>query len=56
MVSQKAKKHGVRFGGKKTVTPEQIAELRQRRAQGILSKPLMTDYRLSKASVHRYLG
>ncbi len=39
-----------------SVTTEQIAELRQRRAQGILIKTLMADYRLSKASVYRYLG
>ena len=40
----------------KALTTEQIAELRHRREQGGLIKNLMTDYRLSKASVYRYLG
>jgi DNA invertase Pin-like site-specific DNA recombinase len=53
---QKAKAQGVRFGRKKALTTEQIAELRHRREQGVLIKNLMTDYRLSKASVYRYLG
>jgi DNA invertase Pin-like site-specific DNA recombinase len=53
---QKAKARGVRFGRKKTLTPEQVAELRQRRAHGELIKTLMQDYRLSKASVYRYLA
>ena len=52
---QKAKQQGVRFGRKKTLTTEQIAELRQRREQGVLIKTLIRDYRLSKASVYRYL-
>ena len=53
---QKAKERGVRFGRRKTLATEQIAELRQRRGEGILIKTLMQDYRLSKASVYRYLG
>ena len=53
---QKAKERGVRFGRKKSLTAEQITQLRQRREQGVLIKTLMTDYRLSKASVYRYLG
>ena len=53
---QKAKERGVRFGRKKTLTTKQIAELRERRQQGVLIKTLMKDYSLSKASVYRYLG
>src|SRR4030095_2868230 len=53
---QKAKKRGIRFGRKKTLTTAQIAELRHRRAQGVLIKTLMTAYSLSKASVYRYLS
>ncbi len=53
---QKAKERGVRFGRKKQLTAQQIAELRQRREQGALIKTLMKDYHLSKASVYRYLG
>jgi DNA invertase Pin-like site-specific DNA recombinase len=52
----KAKERGVRFGRRKTLTPTQIAELQQRREQGVLIKTLMTDYRLSKSSVYRYLN
>ncbi len=53
---KKAKEQGVHFGRTKRLTPKQIAELRNRRAKGVLIKTLMKDYRLSKASVYRYLG
>ncbi len=53
---QKAKDRGVRFGRKKKLTLQQMDELRRRREQGVLIKTLMQDYRLSKASVYRYLG
>jgi DNA invertase Pin-like site-specific DNA recombinase len=52
----KAKERGVRFGRQKALTPPQIAELRERREQGVLIKMLMKDYSLSKASVYRYLA
>ena len=51
-----AKERGVKFGRHKTLTPTQIAELQQRREQGVLIKTLMADYRLSKSSVYRYLN
>jgi hypothetical protein len=38
------------------LTRHQSAELRDRRAQGVLIKTLMQDYHLSKASVYRYLS
>lgn len=53
---QKAKAQGVRFGRNRLLTMAQIEELRQRRQQGVLIKTLMHDYRLSKASVYRYLN
>jgi DNA invertase Pin-like site-specific DNA recombinase len=53
---RKAKERGVRFGRGKRLTAGETAELRQRRAQGTLIRTLMRDYRLSKASVYRYLG
>ena len=53
---RKAKEKSVHFGRKQTLTKEQIAELRHRREQGALIKTLMKDYRLSKASVYRYLA
>jgi DNA invertase Pin-like site-specific DNA recombinase len=53
---QKAKEQGVRFGRTRLLNTEQIGELRQRRQQGVLIKTLMHDYRLSKASIYRYLN
>lgn len=50
-----AKVRGVSFGRKSKLTPQQCAELRNRRAQGELIRVLMEDYNLSKASVYRYL-
>lgn len=52
---QKAKANGVRFGAKPKLTDEQIEEMRQKRADGVLIKNLMHEYRLSKASVYRLL-
>jgi DNA invertase Pin-like site-specific DNA recombinase len=52
----KAKARGVHFGRTKKLTRAQIAELRDKRAQGVLIKTLMQDYHLSKASVYRYLS
>jgi DNA invertase Pin-like site-specific DNA recombinase len=51
----KAKGRGVRFGATQKLNPTQIAELRQRREQGELIKTLMADYRISKATLYRYL-
>jgi len=51
----KAKQKGVQFGAQRKLTIEQIAELREKRAEGVLIKTLMSDYKLSKASVYRYL-
>jgi DNA invertase Pin-like site-specific DNA recombinase len=52
---RKAKERGVQFGQKRRLTDEQIAELRQRRQDGVMIKTLMADYSLSKTSVYRYL-
>jgi len=52
----KAKAQGVKFGRRKSLTPEQIAELQHRRKQGTLIRTLMKDYHLSKATVYRYLN
>src|SRR5215831_10194175 len=51
----KAKARGVHFGRTQKLTRQQIAELRDRRAQGVLIKTLMRDNHLSKASVYRYV-
>ncbi len=53
---QKAKERGVIFGKKKKLSKEQVIELQQKRAEGVLIKTLMEDYGISKASVYRYLS
>lgn len=52
---KKAKDRGVRFGKQPALTHDQILELREKRSQGILIKDLMAHYRLSKATIYRYL-
>ena len=52
---RKAKERGVKFGKRKKLSPEQIAELQQRRQDGMLIRTLMKEYDLSKSSVYRYL-
>lgn len=51
----KAKEQGIHLGRKAKLSQEQLEELRQRRAKGVLIKDLMRDYGLSKASVYRLL-
>ena len=51
----KAKERGVAFGRQRKLSPQQITELQEKRKSGVLIKTLMADYRLSKASVYRYL-
>ena len=53
---RKARERGVHLGRHKRLTPQQIAALQHQRREGALIKTLMYDYRLSKASVYRYLG
>ena len=53
---EKAKSQGVQFGRKAKLTDEQVAEMRQKRADGVLIKDLMAEYDLSKASVYRLLN
>ena len=53
---QNAKARGVRLGRQKTLTPQQIAEVITRRGEGISIRTLMKDYRISKATVYRYLS
>ncbi len=51
----KAKEKGVRFGATKKLTKNQIEEMCEKRNTGVLIKNLMAEYKLSKASVYRYL-
>lgn len=50
-----AKARGVHMGRKKYLVEQECAELREKRQQGALIKTLMHEYKLSKASVYRYL-
>ena len=50
-----AKAKGVQFGAAKKLTLPQIIELRKKRTGGVLIKTLMSEYKLSKASIYRYL-
>ena len=51
----KAKQKGVKFGAARKLTDSQVTELREKRKDGVLIKHLMAEYKLSKASVYRYL-
>ena len=53
---QQARARGVPFGRHKTLTPQRIAELCARRKEGVSVSRLMHDFRISKATVYRYLG
>ncbi|MGO8753835.1 MAG: recombinase family protein [Gallionellaceae bacterium] len=50
-----AKKKGVQFGRKPSLTAEQIQEMKELRDSGIMIKDLMSKYSLSKASIYRLL-
>lgn len=52
----RAKELGVRFGRKAKLSPDQVAEMKSKRQQGVLIKDLMAEYSLSKASVYRLLS
>ena len=54
-VIKKAKDRGVLFGKRPALKDDQISELRENRKQGTLIKDLMAEYRLSKATIYRYL-
>ena len=46
---------GVQFGAKPKLNEIQIAEMKQKRSQGVMIKDLMSEYHISKASVYRLL-
>jgi len=51
----KAKQNGVHFGRKAKLTDDQIEEMQSKRADGVLIRELMSEYKLSKASIYRLL-
>jgi DNA invertase Pin-like site-specific DNA recombinase len=50
-----AKESGTKFGRKKICTEEQVLEIKRLRADGVIIKELMAQYKVSKASVYRML-
>ena len=52
----KAKDKGIKFGAKAKLTPEQVTELKNKRAEGVKTKDLMSEYNLSKATIYRLLS
>jgi len=51
----KAKENGVSFGRKHQLTADDVTSLKEKRQAGILIKDLMREYKLSKATIYRYL-
>lgn len=52
---QKAQEKGIKFGRENKLTETQTKELKARKAKGIYIKNLMEEFKLSKASIYRYL-
>jgi len=50
-----ARKKGIRFGRKRKLSDDEVANMRQQRKDGVLIRELMCEYNLSKASVYRHL-
>jgi DNA invertase Pin-like site-specific DNA recombinase len=51
-----AKRKGIKFGRKRSLSSEQIQEVLLKRSEGIKVVDLMAEYGLSKASIYRALG
>ncbi len=47
---------GVGISAKAKLSDQQLSEMKQKRADGVLIKNLMSEYALSKASVYRLLS
>ena len=50
-----AKRNGIKFGRKFSLSDDQVIELKEKRSQGIKIVDLMTEFKVSKASVYRAL-
>ena len=53
---KKAKERGVKFGKNKSLDEDQVKDLKEKRERGVLIKDLMSEFKLSKASVYNYLN
>jgi DNA invertase Pin-like site-specific DNA recombinase len=51
-----AKRNGIKFGRKYSLTDDQVTALREKRSQGIKIIDLMAEFKVSKASVYRALS
>ena len=51
-----AKRKGIKFGRKFSLTDDQVTALREKRSQGIKIIDLMAEFKISKASVYRVLS
>ena len=51
-----AKARGVQFGRKRSLTEDQVTEMKSLRSEGIEVDELMVRYGMSKASVYRALS
>ena len=51
-----AKRKGIKFGRKHSLTEEQVLEVKTKRDQGIKILDLMSEYKISKASIYRALN
>jgi len=52
----KAKKAGISFGRRKSLSVAQIVELKSKRQNNVLVRDIMKEYGISEASVYRYLN
>jgi DNA invertase Pin-like site-specific DNA recombinase len=53
---KEAMENGVVFCPQNKLKPEQLEQLRAKRAAGVLIKDLMKEFNLSKASIYRLLS
>jgi DNA invertase Pin-like site-specific DNA recombinase len=51
-----AKRKGIKFGRKHSLTEEQVLEVKAKRDQGTKIVDLMSEYKISKASIYRALS
>jgi DNA invertase Pin-like site-specific DNA recombinase len=51
-----AKRKGIKFGRKPSLTDQQVASLKAKRTQGVKIVELMEEFNVSKASIYRALS
>lgn len=53
---KKAKELGTKFGKERSLSEDNVHVLKLKRKEGVLIRELMKEYKLSKASIYRYLA